>query len=174
MNILTLHMGSDFDRLPDLVRAAHLGRVRLEGCVTVKRGGAIARAICSIFRFPPEAASCRLIVESEHTQDRIAWQRSFDGLGMASEFTQEGDFLVERLGLLSMYFIATEDSGRLSYEFTHTKLLGIRLPKFISPSIEAYEAQGPNGYHFRVAVRMPLIGKIIEYYGVMSVLSLRA
>lgn len=173
MNVLTLHMGSDFDRLPDLVRAAHLGRVRLEGCATVRRGGSIARVICNIFRFPPEAVACRLIVESEHTRDRITWRRSFDGFDMASEFWREGDFLVERLGLLSMYFIAKEESGRLSYEFTHTKLLGIRLPKFISPSIKAYEAQGENGYQFGVLVKMPLVGKIIEYFGDMSVLSLR-
>lgn len=39
MNLLTLHMGRDFDRLPDLVRAAHAGSVRLEGLVTVRRGG---------------------------------------------------------------------------------------------------------------------------------------
>lgn len=80
---------------------------------------------------------------------------------------------MERLGFLSMYFVAKEESGRLSYEFTHTKLLGIRLPKFISPSIKAYEAQGANGYQFGVRVRMPSMGKIIEYFGDMSVLSLR-
>ena len=110
--------------------------------------------------------------ESDHTQDGITWHRNFDGFDMASEFWREGDFLVERLGLLSMYFIAKEDNGRLAYEFTHTKLLGIRLPKLISPLITAYELQGPKGYQFRVLVRMPLLGKIIEYFGVMSVVSM--
>lgn len=169
MNLLTLHMGRDFDRLPDLVKAAHAGSVRLEGRVTVRRGGTIARIICAAFRFPEEASSCRLVVESEHTRDRITWNRNFDGLDMVSEFWREGDLLVEKLGRLSMHFMAKEVNGRLSYEFTSTRFLGIRLPNFISPSINAWEEQGPNGYQFRVLVRMPLLGKIIEYYGVMSV-----
>lgn len=173
MNPLTLHMGSDFDRLPDLVRAAHFGRVRLEGRVTARRGGPIARIICDVFRFPEEAAACRLIVESEHTQDRITWHRNFDGLDMESGFWREGNFLVERLGFLSMYFMAKEENGRLYYEFAHTRFLGIRLPNFISPSISAYEAQGPNGYQFGVLVSMPFLGEIIEYFGVMSIVSLQ-
>lgn len=108
-------------------------------------------------------------MESEHTRDRITWSRNFDGLDMASEFWREGDLLVEKLGRLSMYFMAKEENGRLFYEFTDTKFLGIRLPNFISPSINAWEAQGPSGYQFRVLVGMPLLGKIIEYYGDMSV-----
>src|SRR5688572_8639205 len=41
-------LGDGFDRLPDTIRRAHLGRIRLSGHARVTRGGGVANALANI------------------------------------------------------------------------------------------------------------------------------
>ena len=169
MNILTDHMGSEFYKLPPLVQKVHIGRNRLEGMVQVSRGNLLAQLICTVFRFPKASEHCRLVVNCDHTDQVMLWHRNFDGLDMVSHFRREGEYLIERLGPLVMYFKALAVDGCLRYDFRYTKLFGIRLPVWFSPRIDAQEYEEDGHYRFSVQVTMPVVGKVISYFGVMSV-----
>ncbi len=169
-SILEVHMGANFKRLDPLLQKVHVGSVRLQGTVEVKRGGVLARFICSIFRFPHENPSSKLRVDCEHSRDAMVWKRNFDGLKMESNFRKQGVYLVECLGPLAMSFKAIETNGALEYQFIKTKMFGIPIPAILSPQVEAMESEVDGKYCFSVKVKMFFIGMVISYGGTLDVI----
>ena len=165
LNILSTHMGDDFSRLSPLLRLAHTGTKRLEGTVSVKRGGKLANLICKVFGFPVENPETHLIVECSHFNDRMEWVRYFDGFKMSSSFIVDSHYLVEKLGPLAMSFKAIANDGTLEYQFARTKLFGIPLPSIFSPKIIAYEQEIDGKYQFFVSVNMLIVGFVLSYGG---------
>ncbi len=168
-NVLMQHMGEDFERLSPLLQHAHTGRKALVGTANVERGNFLARLICAVFRFPKENRQSPLSVKCIHSANTMDWYRDFNGLKMTSHFQKEGKFLVEKLGSLKMYFHAEQIAGGLHYRFVKTKFLGVPMPDFLSPQVEAYEKELDGKYHFSVAVRMFAIGPVISYGGGLDV-----
>ncbi len=170
-NVLEVHMGKHFYQLAPLLQLAHQGESTLQGTVFVRRGGFLAKCICHLFSFPKENEKTRLIVRCQHTPTSMRWRRKFDALKMESDFTQSGEYLVERLGPLALYLKAKERSGSLEYDFVKTKFLNIPLPKFIGPNIVAYEKEEDGQYRFFVEVTMAFVGTVISYGGKLEVLA---
>jgi len=168
-SVLALHMGENFKRLSPLLQKSHIGINKLEGTAIVKRGNIIARIICSLFGFPRENPKSKLRVDCEHTSDSMVWMRDFDGLKMESSFERQGEYLIEFLGPLSMYFKAVEKDGELHYLFIKTKFIGVFLPNFLSPQVVASEKEVDGKYRFSVEVRMFWIGVVIAYSGELKV-----
>ncbi|NRB38077.1 MAG: DUF4166 domain-containing protein [Pseudomonadales bacterium] len=168
MNILAQQMDGGFERLKPLLQAVHTGSQRIEGFAQIKRGNAIARLICNIFGFPAEHKNCPLTVDCEHSADAMLWHRNFNGLKMQSHFKSKGNYLVECLGPLQLYLQPREEDGQLNYHFVSTHFMFIPLPGFLSPSIEAWEKELEGKYHFNVCVKMPFIGEVIAYKGIMQ------
>jgi hypothetical protein len=50
-----------------------------------------------------------------------------------------------------------------------TRILGLPIPKFISPHVKAIEEQVDDKYRFSVEVSMPVVGKLVSYMGDMRV-----
>ncbi len=169
-SILEVHMGANFKRLDPLLQKVHVGSVKLQGSVEVKRGGVIARFICTIFRFPYENHSAQLRVDCEHNKDSMVWKRDFDGLKMESRFRKQGGCLVEYLGPLAMSFKAVETNGALEYQFIKTKMFGIPIPAVLSPQVEAMESEVDGKYCFLVKVKMFFVGMVISYGGTLDVI----
>jgi hypothetical protein len=97
------------------------------------------------------------------------WQRSFAGHAMHSQFTLEGDNLVEKLGPLKLCMqLRVEETGKLNYCLQESRLWGMRVPARLSPSLLAYEDELNGRYHFHVRIALPAIGKLIEYGGVLE------
>lgn len=169
-SVLEVHMGENFKRLDPLLKKVHVGSVRLQGTVEVKRGGILARLICTFFRFPRENPNAKLRVDCEHNRDSMVWKRDFDGLKMESNFRRQGEFLMEYLGPLAMSFKAVETNGALEYQFIKTKMFGIPIPAVLSPQVEAVESESDGKYCFSVRVKMFLIGMVISYGGTLDVI----
>ncbi len=168
-NILSIHMGSEFNKLSPLLQLAHSGNKKLEGIALVKRGNLFARFICNVFHFPKEEKDVHLRVDCHHTADSMIWNRDFNGLKMQSHFRRKGDYLIEHLGPLAMSFKADEINNQLEYRFVKTKFFGIPMPNILSPQIKAAEREVEGAYHFSVEVSMFLIGMVIAYNGELSV-----
>ena len=115
-------MGDDFNKLSPLLRDVHTGVKELEGTIFVKHGGRFANLICTVFGFPKENPRTHLIVKCSHFNDRMEWVRYFDDFKMASTFVTETPYLLEKLGPLSMSFVAINSNGCLEYQFSRTKL----------------------------------------------------
>ena len=169
MNILSAHMGDDFNKLSPLLRLAHTGTKRLEGRVSVKRGGKLANLICNVFSFPLENPDTQLIVECSHVKERMEWVRYFDGFRMSSHFVADNQYLIERLGPLAMSFKAVVSGENLEYKFARTNFFGIPVPYILSPKIIAYEREIDGNYQFFVSVNMFLVGFVLSYGGDLKV-----
>lgn len=167
-SILILHMGKDFDSLSPLLQTVHVGKIKLEGISAVRQGNKIARIICALFNFPEENSHSELSVECVHTRGAMIWKRNFDGLIMESHFKNQGEYLVEYLGPLTMSFKAVEQQGELHYQFVKTRFLGIPMPKFLSPQVIAFEKEVDNQYQFCVEVKMFSVGLVIAYAGTLQ------
>jgi hypothetical protein len=162
-------LGDQFEQLAPLVRKAHTGRIRLEGDVTVERGNWIANLICKLFGMPPAAPKCKLVVNGNHDQKTMTWNRFFDDFAMNSFFYKDRDYLVEQLGPIHMKMAVNVTDGVLTYTLDKTRILGIPIPKCMGPRVIAVEEQAGDQYRFSVLVSMPVVGKLISYFGDMSV-----
>lgn len=162
-------MGDDFNRLSPLLKLAHTGTKKLEGSVSVNRGGKLANLICKVFGFPAENPDTHLIVECSHFNDRMEWVRYFDGFRMSSSFVGDSHYLVEKLGPLAMSFKAISNGGDLEYQFARTKLFGVPLPSILSPKIIAYEKESDGKYQFFVSVNMFIAGFVLSYGGDLKI-----
>lgn len=172
MNILEQQMQGGFKRLSPLLQQVHSDNQRIEGIAVVRRGNRLARLICTIFGFPAESSHCHLSVDCDHTADSMLWRRDFDGLKMQSHFKIKGEYLVECLGPLQMYLKPQEEAGQLNYHFESTHFLGIPMPRWLSPSIQAWEKELDGKYVFNVKVKMPLVGDVIAYHGEMKLIEM--
>ncbi len=171
-NVLTSYMGDAFFRLAPKLQQAHVGHVCLRGWATVERGNWLAHLICNVMRFPKASQRCELKVECKHSKTRMEWKRNFAGVKMESYFEIKKDFLLEKLGMLKIYFNAIEENTSLHYKPVFMTYFGLRLPKFISPLVIAYESEVDDKYRFFVDVKMPLIGRVIAYNGELDVITL--
>lgn len=165
-------LGAQFEQLSPLVRQAHEGSVQLVGDARVERGNLFARLICNVFGMPPQVEICRLIVRGEHYQDKMTWNRHFNDHAMNSSFYKQGEHLIEKLGPIHMTMHLSVEQGALIYTIKNTKVFGIPIPRFISPYVRAVEMQEQDYYRFKVVVALPVIGKLVSYFGDMQVTTL--
>ncbi len=170
-NALQIHMGEDFYRLDPLIQTAHSGEIHLEGDVDVRRGRGLAALICHLQGMPAAGDSVRLQVHGSHYADAMLWRRDFAGRQLQSNFTLQGDFLVEKMGPLRLYLKLVARAGALVYQLSHVKYHGVRLPRWLSPSLAASEKSERGRYIFTVRVSMPLLGLLIQYAGALTLIA---
>lgn len=167
-SVIANHMNSNFDSLAPLLQRAHVGKVRLSGLADVRQGNFLARIVCNIFRFPKENVNVDLTVDCDHKKESMVWKRDFDGLKMNSSFKICGEYLVEKLGPLALYFKILEVNGTLHYDFIKTRIFGIPVPTFMCPQIIAFEKEVAGQYEFSVEVKLFMIGRVIDYGGTLN------
>lgn len=170
MAILQAHMGQEFEKLAPVLQAAHTDFKRLSGKADVSQGNWAARLLCKAFRFPP-IGPCHLEVDCDNREHEMLWHRRFNQHTMNSRFIAQGDYLIEYLNGMKLYFKAVQRDAALYYEFHHTRFLGLPVPKFLAPKILAFEQENNGLYQFKVEVSMFPFGKVIGYHGVLSLSS---
>ena len=161
-------MDGAFTKLPDLVQQAHRGTIRLSGSAKVERGGGLGGLIAAIMGLPKSNPRAELVVVAWHFPDQIVWSRSFDGKVFESTFKRDEDFLVERMGPLSLYLQPMCEGGKLVYRLIATQIGPIALPRALAPSMNAWEAEKDGKYQFEVSVGLPLFGPVIRYSGALD------
>jgi hypothetical protein len=164
-NALIDCMDGAFVKLPDVVQRAHRGTIRLSGTAQVERGRGLGGLIAAIMRLPRSNPKADLVVTGWHFPDQMIWSRSFDGRTFDSTFRRDDDFLVERMGPLSLYLQPMAEGGRLVYRLIATQIGPITVPRVLAPSMTAWEAEREGKYAFEVTVGLPLFGRLIRYSG---------
>jgi hypothetical protein len=166
--LYTRVMGDRFERLPSAVRAMHdlYGDSGAAGEGAVERGtNPLARLAGWLVRFPP-AGTYPLHVAFAERNGAETWTRRFGPHRFHSKLRQRGDRVVEAFGPLRFAFDLPSNDQGLTMELAGWSALGIPLPRFLAPRIEAREWQDEAGrFRFLVAIRAPLIGAIIRYTG---------
>jgi hypothetical protein len=167
-NALIACMDGAFMKLPALVQQAHRGTIRLSGTAKVERGRGLGGLIAAIMGLPKSNPKAELIVVAWHFPDQIVWSRSFDGQAFESTFKRDDDLLVEQMGPLSLYLQPMCEGGRLVYRLLGTQIGLIPLPRFLAPSMNAWESEKDGKYQFEVSVGLPVFGEVIRYSGALD------
>ncbi len=171
MNAFQRHLGEQFVALSPLIQQAHTGTIRLQGEVFVRHGNFIARILSRILNMPAASESVALVVDGYHEPHGMRWHRSFDGHEMQSHFQEQGDYLIEHLGPLKLCLkLQVTATGAVNYQLKRVSLWGIRMPTWLAPSLVAWESDQSGDYNFYVKISLPMVGKLIEYGGLISLL----
>jgi hypothetical protein len=164
-------LGAAFDRLPDTIRRAHTGMIRLSGFVRVMRGGAAANIFANAMGLPAAMERVAMSVEGEHLPDCMIWNRQFGGRQFRSCFTLDRGRLIESLGPFRLRLRLEARDGRLVYVLEHVTLLGVPVPRILAPALEAWEGDRDGRYDFAVEVRLPFVGRLVRYEGLLDLVA---
>jgi hypothetical protein len=117
-------------------------------------------------RFPP-SGHYPLRVDFAERGGAERWTRDFGGHRFASTLSAAGPGQVaERFGPLNFVFDLPAGPHGLAMHLRRWTVLGLALPLFLAPRIQAREWQDEEGrFRFEVAVALPLAGDVIHYAG---------
>lgn len=167
-NALKTCLGLAFDSLPETIRRAHVGTIRLNGYVRVSRGGPIANLLANVMRLPAAAEQVAMSVEGDHRPDRMIWRRRFGTRTFESCFKLHRGRLIEALGPFRLQLRLEVQDHRLHYVLERVTLVGVPVPRALAPSLEAWESERGGRYEFAVEVRLPLVGRLVRYEGLLD------
>jgi hypothetical protein len=167
-NALQACLGELLDRLPGTVQRAHVGKTRLTGHARVARGGVLANMMAAFMGLPPTAECIAMSVEGEHLPDRMIWNRQFGDRQFRSCFTLVRGRLIESLGPFRLRLRLEVRDHRLHYVLERVTLFGVPVPRLFAPNLEAWEGEHNGRYDFAVEVRLPFIGRLVRYEGLLD------
>jgi hypothetical protein len=167
-NALKTCLGLAFDALPEPVRHAHVGRIQLNGYARVVRGGTFAKLLASAMGLPPAGERVAMSVEGDHRSDRIIWKRRFGARTFESCFKLHRGRLIESLGPFRLQLRLEARDRRLQYVLERVTLFGIPVPRRFAPDLEAWEGERDGRYDFAVEVRLPVVGRLVRYEGLLD------
>jgi hypothetical protein len=167
-NALQSCLGDDFERLPETVRRAHVGTVRLTGHARVTRGGALASALANMMGLPHTSDRVEMTVEGDHLPDRMTWNRRFGVQTFVSSFGLRYGRLIESVGPFHLQLRLEVRDHRLHYVLERVTLFGVSMPRSLAPDLEAWEGEHEGRYDFAVEIRLPVIGRLVRYEGLLD------
>lgn len=165
MHLYAQLLGEEFHALPVAMRTFHttlptsaVGQSRV---VRAQRG--LTGILAWLMRFPASGrrVPLRLVVVSCKYGER--WQRWFaDQPLTTTQFARQGK-LVERAGLVDLWFALTRERGRMVFRTQRATILGTALPKLLHPHIQATVRGTAQGWVAKVIIRSPW-GTILARY----------
>jgi hypothetical protein len=135
----------------------------------------LARTLARLAQLPAagEAVDIQLLVTAR--SDGEEWRRTFAGRPLVSLQSERPDgLLVERMGLVEMRFRLKVVGGALTYQTASAALclgsLRVPLPRWFSPRVRALERSVGEEEQIDVSVevRLPLLGCLIAYNGMLT------
>jgi hypothetical protein len=165
------HLGADFDRLPPAVRRFHAlqGHFRLSGTVAIRGAEtALGRLLAIAMRFPSEAPSQPFAFELDATPEREVWTRFFPSRTMRSRLSARGEWLTEAFGPIRLFFKVEAAPERLSMRLDRMALLGVRMPKALTPGVRAAERDADGKFDFDIEASWPGDRRIVAYTGTID------
>jgi hypothetical protein len=140
------------------------------GRATVVRGGGLlARAVATLFGFPPSAEDVELKVTFRRAGGVETWQREFGAHHFVSvQFAGAGRYeglLCERFGPFTFGIALVVDGRELRLVVRRWSLLGIPLPRGLAPRVDSFETEAQRRFELKVAIALPLIGDLVHYTG---------
>jgi uncharacterized protein YbjT (DUF2867 family) len=160
-------MGAAWRAMPSAVRDLHdvCGDAAAAGEAVVTRGcGGPVRLLARLMRFPPEGA-WPLHVHFTERGGVETWTRDYGGHIMRSRLSARPGGVVERFGPLRLLFDLVPRADGFVMALRGWSVLGIPLPLFLAPRIEASERAQEGRFHFDVSASLPFVGKVVAYTG---------
>jgi Domain of unknown function (DUF4166) len=161
-------LGAQFDVLPRCVRELHdLEGVSVwQGRADVERGRSWpSRVAAMVSGLPPAGPDQLLRVTFAEAAGREVWSRRFGAATFRSVQYARGDYLCERIGIVTFEFAVVASAEGLALDLKGLRVLGIPVPRFLHPVVATFESERDGRYHFRVNSRLPLFGLLVAYSG---------
>lgn len=168
--------GEDFSQLSPELQKLHLEGGVLEGPVDIEFGKGIAGVwgkLLSKRLKLPSAGKNNLQVSIFHTEEALHWNRKFnDSLVMKSTFkpikTIKDGYWLENTGPLQIRLTVDVKNHGWHWRCLGVKVFGVPIPVWSFPQLQAYKCIENDGYRFFVGFKVPPIGLLLSYSGVLQ------
>jgi hypothetical protein len=163
-------LGPAFDALPPTLRQLHdltQSTAFTGDAEVIAASHPIARLIARLTGFPTRSYQCRVDVRIDIDNEGETWHRDFGGHRFHSRLYCQNGILTEHIGPHRIQFQLHTDTTQLSMHPIAWRTLGIPLPRFLWPQVQAQETEHDGRFHFDVTSAFPLIGTVIHYRGVL-------
>lgn len=157
--------------LPAAVGALHgtKGTVRYQGTCEITRGqSTMARLALRMGSFPAAGTSVPITLTTCTDVTGTSWHRDFGGHVTRSQIWASADNsqVIERFGPIQLHMRLRLREGQLHYDLSRMQVLGLPVPRALTPRSKTWEYQTPAGdFGFDVSATLPLIGLLIRYRG---------
>jgi hypothetical protein len=123
------------------------------------------KLVADLLRLPPaqDAVEVRLKVSPEGAGER--WVRSFGNSPFVTYQTARGGLLLEQAGPVRFGFALEVVGGGMRFHTRRVWLLGLPLPCWCRPSVEAMVVPNEQGWAVSVRLALPLLGPLLCYEG---------
>jgi hypothetical protein len=175
MTLVERWFGDEFARLHPRLQALHQRDAVFAGPVEVRVADGAGRWLGERMRrrlgLPPPGPGHVLEVRVGHDDERMLWERRFDGqAGFASKFIPVGDFSDgfwrEVSGALELHLdVHLDDEGGWHWHTRRVRWRGLPVPKALLPRVVAHKRWERDAYDFAVSVRVPGFGEVVGYSG---------
>ena len=161
-------LGEAFDSLPTVLRHFHdhPHDARARGSLRVTRGtGWLRQAMAAAMRLPSPGEQVPVLLHVQANAEEERWTRDFGTLRLVTRQWRRNGLLIEAAGPLRFGFHLTANPEEMRFEFARCWLMGIPLPLFLSPRVNAWVSEYEEGWWARVRVEAPLLGLLTQYEG---------
>jgi hypothetical protein len=110
---------------------------------------------------PAISVQLEVIVEGE----RERWCRRFGDRRLDTLQWADGELLMEAFGAVVFSSVLVLDRTQVRYESRRAWLVGIPLPRWISPTVHGSVVAGESGWRVETQVNAPFLGEIVRYEG---------
>jgi hypothetical protein len=172
MPVFAQALGARFDKLPAANKSLHSPGAGSywQGTADVSGGtNIIARAISRLMRFPPSGAQQKLRVIIDPAVDGSeTWHRVYPDRTMTSIMSKPEAYtqsLEEKFGHFAVRLKLQPTETGISMSAVSWCFGPVPLPQFLMPVIQATEHAEGGIHHFDVDVKLPFIGRLVQYRG---------
>jgi hypothetical protein len=138
------------------------------GFLKVTRGtGLLARILAFVMRLPEATHAVPVQLTVVRSSRHEAWTRVFGDRPLVSRQAVRGGDLCESIGRSSFLFDVQVVDGALQMTSYAFLLFGRPTGRWLAPQVTASECAADGGWDVAVDLRMPGVGRILQYSGHM-------
>ena len=164
-------LGTAYNTLAPSVRDAHEAPLSAEGAMDVVHGDHILTPLLiRMMKLPASGTNLPVILNVTNEPRRadagtaMVWRRQIGATVLDTRQFARAGRLVEQSGPGAVEFALHVDrSGNLQYEDVSCRFLGVPLPRFLAPRVQAQVSANSSGWYVDVTVRWR--GHLVCRYG---------
>jgi hypothetical protein len=161
-------LGKRFGSLHPVLRRFHSSQEGGAGVgrfQVIRYPGRLRTLLAAALRLPPARDATEVRLEVSPTGAGERWERSFSGSALVTRQTARGALLVEHAGPIRFGLAIDVVDGGMMFQTRRVWLLGLPLPRWIAPAVEATVVPNEEGWSVLVRLTFPWVGPLLQYRG---------